>query len=372
MQATLIETLQQLAEAPPGLYVVHSGSPAYFPAIGLIEEGHAEFKGETYDDHGRTVVVSIVSPSSVPVHSKRMRADGGGPTKRNITIGPEFFITALKDYDNWPLKWWREVVQNAVDAGGTNVALGAEKQPDGTMLVWCDDDGRGMDEDTIVNKFLVLGGTTKTGPSGAAGGFGKAKELILLPWVSWRIHSRDTLVEGAGIDYTTALTSARKGTRLEVVMPPDKNTDEAVALGFLQKCYLPNVNFTVNGQPASADLVGGRLVDSVPDKADLFFTPAKETQSYVYVRARGLFMLARYVGEVPGFIVVELTAPSIEILPANRDGFRDYNTAHAVDRLTERIAKDNLSALRSKQGFIRQKFEGTGRFRAKERASTLL
>ena len=338
--------------------------------MGLIEGGHAEFRGEVYDDHGRTVTVYVTtSPAEAPgMHEMVMRAPGG----RTITIGPEFFITALKDYNDWPIKWWREAVQNAVDAGGKNVALSAVEQPDGTMLVSCDDDGRGMDEETIIGKFLVLGGTTKTGPSGAAGGFGKAKELLLLPWISWRIHSRDTIVEGAGIDYTVAKGPMRQGTRLDVVMPPDKRTDAAVALGFLEKCFLPGVRFTVNGEPAKAKLAGATLVSSVPEKVDIYFTPTKDKQSYLYVRARGLFMFANYVGEVPGFILAELIAPSIEILTANRDGFRDYHVRAAVDKLGERIAKDNMSALKSKQGLIRQKFEGTGKFKARERASQVL
>lgn len=371
MEAILLETVEQVLAAPPGLYVVRSGTPAYFPAMGFIEAGYAEFLGEIYDVHGRTVTLKVTTPPDVQSTQMMMRANPE-PERRAITIGPEFFITALKDYNDWPLKWWREAVQNAVDAGGKNVALDAVKQADDTMLVSCDDDGRGMDEDTIIKKFLVLGATTKTGPSGAAGGFGKAKELLLLPWISWRVHSRDTIVEGAGIDYTVRQGPMRVGTRLDVVMPPDKCTDGAIALGFLQKCNLPGVRFTVNGNPAKADLVGVNLVEQVPGKADVFFTPASDLQSYIYVRARGLFMFASYVGQVPGFIVAELTAPSIEILTANRDGFRDYHVSRAIDRLGERIAKDNLSALKAGKGLIRQKFEGTGKFRARERASTLL
>jgi len=369
VKATVLETAEEALDAPPGLYVVHSGSGAYFPMMAIIEGGYAVFRGEVYDDHGRTVTVEVTTEPDRRAPALREQSE-----RRIITIGPEFFITALKDYNDWPLKWWREAVQNAVDAGGKHVALSAVKQPDETMLVSCDDDGRGMDEETIITKFLVLGATTKTGPSGAAGGFGKAKELLLLPWISWRIHSRDTVVEGAGIDYTVKKAQMRQGTRLDVVMPPDKLTDGPIALGFLQKCNLPGVQFTVNGERAKADLAGGKLVDSVPDKADIYYTPTADgrTQSYIYVRARGLFMFSIYVGPVPGFVLAELTAPSIEVLTANRDGFRDYHVAHAVERLAERIAKDNLSALKNKQGLIRKKFEGTGKFRAKERASMLL
>ena len=371
MEAAVLETAQQAIGAVPGIYVVRSGSDTYFPVMGFIEAGHAEFLGETYDGDGRLVTVRITTEPhrTTREYLGRLRE---GPEQRTITIGPEFFITALKDYNDWPLKWWREAVQNAVDAGGRTIALSAVKQSDDAMLVSCDDDGRGMDEETIIKRFLVLGATTKTVPSGAAGGLGKAKELLLLPWIAWRVHSRDTLVEGVGIDYTVKRAAMRQGTRLDVVMPPDKLTDAPIALGFLQKCNLPGIQFTVNGEPARADLAGASLVETIPDKAEVYFTPADNKQSYIYVRARGLFMFQSYVGEVPGFILAELTAPSIEVLTANRDGFRDYRVAHAIDRLGERIAKDNLSALKNKQGLIRQKFEGTGKFRAKERAATLL
>ena len=291
MKATLLETARQAAEAPPGLYIVHSGSAAYFPVMAMLEDGYARFRGEVYDERGRVVTIEITHPSTMQMREGE---------KRTITIGAQFFITALKDYNDWPIKWWREAVQNSVDGGGKNIALEAKTQEDGTMLVSCDDDGRGMDEDTIVNKFLVLGGTTKTGPSGAAGGFGKAKELLLLPWISWRVHSRDTVVEGAGIDYTVTKGPMRQGTRLDVVMPPDKCTTDAIALGFLQKCDLPGIRFTVNGLPARADLRGANLVNQVPDKADIYFTPADSKQSYMYVRTRGLYMFSNYIGEVRG------------------------------------------------------------------------
>ena len=365
MKATLLETAQQAADAGPGIYAVHSGSGAYFPVMAMLEAGYAVFRGEVYDDRGRMVTVEV---TTAPHPSMRVREG----ERRTITIGAQFFITALKDYNDWPIKWWREAVQNSVDGGGKNIALSAHDQDDGTKLVSCDDDGRGMDEDTIVNKFLVLGGTTKIGAGGAAGGFGKAKELLLLPWISWRVHSRDTIVEGAGIDYTVTRGPMRQGTRLDVVMPPDKCTTDAVALGFLQKCDLPGIRFTVNGEPARADLRGANLVNQVPDKADIYFTPADSKQSYMYVRTRGLYMFSNYIGEVPGFVLVELIAPSIEILTANRDGFRDYGVSSAIEKLAEKIAKDNISALKSKAGLIRQKFEGTGKFHARERAARVL
>lgn len=373
MQATVLRTHQDVLEAQPGLYVVRSGNEAYWPAMALVEAGFAEFKGEIYDGRSRIVTLQVTTQPPADEIS--------GPDDEythSIKIGREFLVAALKEYSDWPLKWWREAVQNSVDAGARHVQLSTEKLPDGNILVVCDDDGSGMDRDTILDKFLMLGGTTKIADGKTAGGFGVAKSLLILPWISWRIHSRDTMVEGAGIDYKPHSAPMRVGTRLEVIMPPDKTTDGAIAIGFLEKCYLPEVHFTVNDIRIHAALAGGHLVSQVPDGADVFFVPADNVQSYLYVRSHGLYMFSIYVGQIPGYIITELTAPSIEILTSNRDGFRNEvgskgrQVYNALNTLAEKIAKDNMSALKNKQGLIRQKFEGSGRFRARCLAASLM
>lgn len=370
--ATVLETRDDVETAPPGLYAAVSGSAAYFPLLALIEAGDARLVGELFDQAGRVITVEVTAKAPVGGFSRSSRLGAAGDgARRQITVGREFFVTALKDYNDWPIKWWREAVQNSVDADARNVALDVVENPDGTWTVSCDDDGRGMDEETILNKFLVLGATTKADQHGV-GGFGKAKELILLPWIRWRIHSRSTVVEGSGIDYTVARATTRTGTRLEVVMPADKTTTAAMAIAFIERCYIPAVNFTVNGTRYAANLAARDVILSIPGKADLYFSPRAEKQPYLYVRARGIFMFDRYIGNIPGYVIAELTAPSTEILTANRDGFRDYQVTRGVDDLAHKIAKDNLTALRTKAGLIRKRFEGAGKFRAKRLAAGLL
>lgn len=367
MKATLLLSHEDVATAAgrPGFYVVQAGSEAYFPAMALVEQESAKLVGETYPTGGRVATILVgEAVAAIP---------NPAPERRTITIGREFFITALKDYNDWPIKWWREAIQNSVDAGATEIKLTSSKNADETYTVACEDNGRGMDEDTIINKFLVLGATTKTLQSGAAGGFGKAKELLLLPWISWKIHSRSTVVFGSGIDYEASQIEERVGTKLEVVMPADKHTDEAYALAFVQKCYLPGIQFLVNDQPARADLSGDRVIEEIPDKAAIYFVPIKgETQSYIYVRARGLYMFSTYMGEVPGYLLAEILAPSIEILTANRDSFRQWDVEHAIRKLGERIAKDNMSALRAGRGLIRKKYQGMGKFETRSRTAETL
>ena len=378
VEATILRTFDDVATATPGVYLVQSGTAAFFPAMALVEGSDARIVGEVYDDDGNKVVTLHITtaPSKKAIYRYGL---GNGfaadePVKRTITIGREFFVTALKDYKDWEIKWWREAIQNSVDAGAQHIVCEERANADGSHIVIVDDDGGGMTEEILIDKFLVLGATTKVASSGAAGGFGKAKELLLLPWISWRIHTRDTIVEGTGIDYNVQKTGdVKQGTRLEVVMPADKHTKAFHAIAFIEKCNLPGVYFTVNGDRMKAKLEGKDLIEAVPDKADIYFTRGKGKQPYMYVRARGLFMFESYLGDdIPGYILVELTGPSIEILTANRDGFRDWSVGHALDKLGARIAKDNMSALRSKQGLIRQKFEGSGKFRARKLAAGLL
>lgn len=356
----------------PGLYVAPSYSPAFGPALALVDAGRARLRGERYLAGGA---------KAVAVEVPGRAAARGNPT---ITIGREFFVTALKDYRSWREKWWRECVQNAVDAGARRVRLEAIEQDDGTMVVACQDDGRGMDEDTLLNKFLVLGGTTKVGASGAAGGFGKAKELLVLPWLGWRVHTRGVVAAGSGTDYeVTRGAPELRGTRLEVRMPADQCTSGAAALAFLAKSDLPKIAFTLTTksqyQPEPlvreprARLRGKRLVQEVPGKAEIWFAPGKERNSVMLVRTRGpygsLYMFEDYVDEIHGNVLVELTGPSVELLTANRDGFRDYDVSRAMRDLANRIAKDTMSALRDRTGLVRKKYVGSGKFRAADRAA---
>jgi hypothetical protein len=370
MRAAILETYDDVTGAAPGLYIVRSDADAYFPALAQIEAGEAKFRGESYDDAGRKMVVFSIVPH--PAHGG-FGALGVDPGLRQMDLDPAYFLTVLKEYKDWQIKWWREGAQNSVDAGAQSVAFTAEQNSDGTWTCVVEDNGSGMTEEILVTKFLRLGATTKVGAEGVAGGFGKAKELLLLPWIGWRVHTRNIIAEGAGNQYSLQEAPYFQGTRLEVIMPADQHTDTASAIAFIERSYLPQVHFTVNGETCDAALIGDNPVGSLPGKVDFFFTPRMGVSNYcMFVRTRGLYMFDLYVGKIPGYLLVELTAPSIEILTANRDGFRDSDVKRAVERLAEKIAKDNISALKSQRGLIRQKFSGTGKFRAKQLAAEML
>lgn len=341
--------------APGTVYVALSDTAAYGQLLAMVDRKEAVFLGERYVDS--TTKALTVEVPGVPVERK---------PNPSIGIGREFFVTALKDYENWMEKWWREAIQNAVDAGSTKIVCTHKRNEDGTHTVSCEDNGGGMTTDILLNKFLVLGGSTKTSASGTAGGFGKAKELLLLPWVSWEVHSRTTVVKGAGIDYAVEEGESLKGTRLTVTMPADKFTYEAPCMAFIEKCNLPGIQFVVNGTSMRAKLAGKTKVREVPGKAAIYFHPGKgSSSSKMLVRTNGLFMFDRYLSDdVKGHVIVELLAPSIEILTANRDGFRDWQLRSEVDNYANELAKDVKSATRDRSKLIRQIFRGTGSFTA--------
>lgn len=346
----LVDALGDEPRLAPGIYAARAQDAAYGGLEALVVEKRATYLGERHDADG-TKMIAVAVPGTTG-HEPNM---GGA-----IRIGREFFTTALRDYHDWKEKWWREAIQNSVDAGATEIDCRVEQIPEG-FAISVSDDGRGMDEDTLLNKFLVLGGTTKT-RGDTRGGFGKAKELLVLPWLAWSIHTRDRKVIGAGLDYQVEPAPDRQGTELRVVMPPDETTHESCAIAFVEKCYLPGIRFAVNGERYKAKLAPGEELRSFEGKASLYYDKKGKTQG-LFVRTMGLFMFEMWVSDsVKGTLVVELTGSSVELLTANRDGIRDYELKRGIERYVNELAADVSSALKKKKGLIRERFEGTGKF----------
>lgn len=344
----------------PRRAVAVSGTPAYARLLALAILGKArEVDVRRYPGGRKAVMFEL---SAVKANDER----------RSITVGAAFFQGALKDYERWPVKWWREAIQNSVDAGATAVECGVVEQPDGTYRVWCQDDGRGMSRDTLLDKFLVLGESGKRDDPSAKGGFGKAKEMLLLPWVSWSVVTGGTRVDGAGIDYEVRdQVPPAPGTRLEVVMPADNHTSIEHAEEFIARCYLKRVAFRcvskdryTDGQTVvkemRAALKPGRVALELEGKAKIHYDKSGPPQ--YFVRTGGLFMFDNYVpSDVKGTLLVELTGRSIDLLTANRDGIRDSDLRAALSAFTSELSADTKSAL-NKRGLTRKVYRGTGRF----------
>ena len=82
-----------------------------------------------------------------------------------------------------PYAFYRELVQNAIDAGATRVRVRIDRGPDGDVHCAVQDDGKGMDSETIESKLLVLFRSGKESNPDAIGkfGIGFASVLALEP-----------------------------------------------------------------------------------------------------------------------------------------------------------------------------------------------
>jgi hypothetical protein len=90
---------------------------------------------------------------------------------RPATTAVPSLIKDLVDQFDRPLDFYRELLQNAIDAGANRVDVSLEHDGE-RALIRVDDDGEGMDEDVIDNYLLVKFRSTKEGDFTKIGKFG--------------------------------------------------------------------------------------------------------------------------------------------------------------------------------------------------------
>jgi hypothetical protein len=251
----------------------------------------------------------------------------------SIPFDPQSIFSPFETYgDEWSFAWWREVFQNSVDAihfrqqaleregiynykGKIDVTY--EEEGDYTKVT-IRDNGIGMSKDILYRALLSFGGTGKRGVGGATGGFGKAKELIFVPWLQFQLETTaydfkrgrayttmakgkhferqrmDTAMEVEIPESVGSPTFTGIGTTLTVWMGKEtliwvnpetessyeKETDYRVELEqinpLIKFSYLPHISLTINGESISLKqgpkIVNtiGRGIDSAPQQ------PARE------------------------------------------------------------------------------------------------
>lgn len=261
----------------------------------------------------------------------------------SVKVPYSYFVkSAQNDYQYPREAFFREFLQNSVDAGSKNIELKIYEK-DGKTYFECVDDGCGMTEDIIRNKLLTLGETSKEG-TGATGGFGVAKILIYFSHPSYEIYTQDNIVKGSGGCYTIEKNSEYvKGTRSIVEI----NTSvfrtsylEDYVITEISRSFLPNVNITLNGNLIPADHKRGRQIAEIDDSITIHKKNLSDTTSeYVLVRVNGLHMFKIYCGEHKFQLVVELKNYSTKILTTNRDGLR-YEWSDKVSKAIQEICQD--------------------------------
>lgn len=255
-----------------------------------------------------------------------------------VQIPTTHFVTSAKrQYADIDTAIVREAVQNSIDAGATRIVI--ETGP-----TWCrvTDNGCGMTEDVLVGAMLTMSGSHKS-HSGAIGGFGAAKEILLFQHEKYELHTLDNHVNGSVLEYNLTKTDFIQGTAITMHFHESYEFKESYFVS-KAKAWLKNCNTTatilINGEEVERLVVSHVVKDLGWGK--LYCEESNETKTHMVTRIKGVCMFQSYIGNIKKNIVLEITQPSTEILTSNRDGFQ-WSYAEIVQKLTEEITIDKKS-----------------------------
>lgn len=319
-------------------------------------------------------------------------AKASGRPSANVSVLWGYFTKAVYKSGDLPWLATREAVQNSVDAVRAAVRARQIKADEGYIAVTWDaatrsiafeDDGIGMDAETIIGKFLSIGESGKrdaTDSGEAAGGFGVAKAVILGVSRSfrWRMHTRDNLAVADGADADVQIYDApfRQGLLLTVSdVDPDfvRYWDRArgVYVGIEDRLRellaandLPGIRFLFNGvevKPMFSRRGGSRVVidgswgAGTTATVKAYRRPPGDRGGAYYLRLGGLLQY-RAPAQRSGLkadVVVDLVTtvrPGQKGYPLNaaRDGLQDQASWTFSD-LVDEVERENESVGRSEE-----------------------
>jgi len=262
-----------------------------------------------------------------------------------VIVSNEFFKKERDNYTNWRFCFWRELLQNSIDAGSTviNISLKDMFNKTYSTLVTFDDNGTGFDANVRDNIFFNLGRTNK-GQEGDIGGFGKARVLVCFSQNNYQIISQDWRVTGEGGSYDIHSNSYYKGCNVIVDVDAEIDDMHTALYQYLQLSQL-NCDVYVNGDKWDKWCHRRRYTDSLSFGRIYVNKSGGNHSGYLIVRVDGVPMFTRYIGIKPQ-IVVEIDADkSREVLLSNRDMLKqDYQTE--LDTLIKKLSTETKTGLR--------------------------
>lgn len=274
----------------------------------------------------------------------------------------------------------REMLQNSRDARAKNVQIqwipdnADDPESDGTLVF--EDDGRGMDQRTVEERFLVIGESGEEKRSGSEdqlGGFGAAKAAILTAsrdgW-SWELRTRNVIARSAAAGMYQVATAADflQGTRITLPgvqggrtsTPIGSGTPEQRIAQLISTCDLRGIRVTVNGKVYEGYFEGRRARHGETERGFELsrwgaFTPTIRSYARpdkkggaIIVRVKGLAQFAKAAPYgahferdwVLDFEIPKGVTPHMEDYPfkAGRDAFRVGAPAYyAFERMRDAL-----------------------------------
>lgn len=264
----------------------------------------------------------------------------------NIQISNRFFATEIQNYCHPIRAWIREAFQNGgPDAGASKIDI---TLTDDCVITFADN-GKGMDVDTLKNKFLTLGETGKEGQD-TIGGYGRAKIILAFVHNSYKIISHNYICEGKGSTYQiNENDSFYQGVKL-IVDLVWKNKQEIInAIHYVFRLSNFRGAVTLNGENVDCGYNKGRLVKEL-SFGYIYHNKSSNIKNRIIYRVGGVWMFEGYTN-LDSCITLEIH-PSIsrEVLTSNRDSLQ-YQQREEIDQFINVLAveKDKLFKKKSKQ-----------------------
>ena len=280
-------------------------------------------------------VEALVKKCDFDNHKPKIEING------KVKVSGEYFLKMAKaDYRNYRQALWREIYQNSIDAGASEIQVSFNKEEQSMTVM---DNGCGMDVGTLVDKLLALGGTKKA--EGSVGAFGKAKELELFSWKGYMLHTHNLLLMGSGDDYSITETEDNvDGTSITLYI--QENEDFGDLCSFAEdvaKKIETNCKIYVEGNPIDCKRQKGEFRKSL-DVGDVYVNDNLPSNYYAQVRMNGIWMFEQYVGSDIPHVTLELSEDSIKAMTSNRDGLKN-NALNEAQQFFLKLAADRKSAL---------------------------
>lgn len=353
--------------ATPGEYHTTTAHQAFGVFQSLSWHPHVELE-DLFFPEGAVLLAKVARPSLTP-------------NAETIAWGtdPDYFERRLRDYDDWELAFWRELVQNARDAGATKVDITCEpgtfEDPETGDRVACvvaraRDNGRGMNEETLMRAFFRRGGSEKT--EGSVGGFGDAKNLILTPWLGYEVRTQDVIARGRHESIFAPVLTGQpflQGTEITAWMPSTKATTPEHAQLLIEQSSL-DIRFTINGKRADEKLAKGELVLHEPITVDgvrvgeiLIHHSKRARRHGIFIRSYGIYMYKEYArsDSFKGVVTIDINAPPVDVFTTKRDALSFRSSARStVSTFVNSLASEARQTLKAHRDKRMEVFKGAG------------
>lgn len=266
-----------------------------------------------------------------------------------IQLGHNFFKKELRSYSNFAVAFWRELIQNAVDANCSTIQISIQQEEGSTEAkIVFTDNGCGMTESVLNDVYFRLGETTKGDDESNIGGFGRARILTCFAHRYYKIHTLDNVVVGGGATYNISKSSEYVGgCSLEIEVDAVDNYEHRIDMkkaltNYLACCQLPCVVY-INGEKYT-EWMYRRQVAKVLDFGTVHAN-SNGRLNMMFVRVSGVMMFSKYVGCSKQVILEINPENSRSVLVSNRDSL-SYRYEQELDRFISSLAVNARSALK--------------------------